>query len=48
MRVFLSRDGKLQLSTELERYRMKRLTEWINLISATLHLIAVIIRTGWL
>jgi hypothetical protein len=35
-------------SIKPERYRMKRLTEWINLIAAILRLIAVIIRTGWL
>lgn len=34
--------------TKPERYRMKRLTDWINLIAAILRLIAVIIRTGWL
>lgn len=48
VRVFLSPNGRLQLSTKLERYCMKRLTEWINLIAALLRLIVVIIRTGWL
>jgi hypothetical protein len=28
--------------------RMKRLTEWINLIAAVIRLISVISRTGWL
>lgn len=36
------------LIKRLERCRMKRLTEWINLIAALLRLIVVIIRTGWL
>ncbi|WP_150786931.1 hypothetical protein [Pseudomonas fluorescens] len=27
--------------------RMKRLTEWINLIAAVIRLISVISRTGW-
>ncbi len=31
----------------LEHERMKRLTEWINLIAAIIRLIVVIIRTGW-
>jgi hypothetical protein len=43
-----SRDVMLAPSIKPERYRMKRLTEWINLIAAILRLIAVIIRTGWL
>ncbi|NMZ13477.1 hypothetical protein HBO07_19535 [Pseudomonas proteolytica] len=38
----------ISASTKPERYRMKRLTEWINLIAAVLRLITVIIRTGWL
>lgn len=43
-----SRDGMLASLTKPERYRMKRLTEWINLIAAVLRLIIVIVRTGWL
>jgi len=42
-----SRDGMLLASTEPERYRMKRLTEWINLIAAVIRLMDVIRRTGW-
>jgi len=37
----------IQLPIKLERHRMKRLTEWINLIAAVIRLIYVIIRTGW-
>lgn len=32
--------------TQPERYRMKRLIEWINLIAAIIRLITVILRTG--
>lgn len=38
----------LWLLTKQERRRMKRLTEWINLIAAVMRLISVIFRTGWL
>jgi hypothetical protein len=32
---------------KLERYRMKRLTEWVNLFAAVIRLVDVIRRTGW-
>lgn len=35
------------LSTKPERYRMKRLIEWLNLIAALIRLADVISRSGW-
>jgi hypothetical protein len=40
-------NGKVRLSIKPELYRMKRLTEWVNLIAAIIRLITEIIRTGW-
>ncbi|MGA3800549.1 hypothetical protein ACPCYX_22695 [Pseudomonas fluorescens] len=37
----------LGLPTKPELYRMKRLTEWLNLIAAVIRLINVISRMGW-
>lgn len=37
----------IPLPIKLERHRMKRLTEWINLIAAVIRLFSVISRTGW-
>ena len=38
----------LGLLTRPELYRMKRLTEWLNLIAALVRLADVINRAGWL
>lgn len=38
----------IPVSIEPERYRMKRLAEWINLITAVIRLCAVITCMGWL
>jgi hypothetical protein len=35
------------LSTTPERFRMKKLTDLMNLIAAAIRLIDAIIRTGW-
>jgi len=37
----------IPVSIEPERYRMKRITEWLNLIAALIRLADVISRTGW-
>ena len=37
----------LRPSNKPERYRMKRLTEWLNLAAALVRLADVIRRTGW-
>ena len=37
----------IPVSIEPERYRMKRLTEWLNLVAALIRLGDVISRTGW-
>lgn len=34
--------------TNPERYRMKRLTEWVNLIAVVIRLTDAILRAGWL
>ncbi|MBV7565593.1 hypothetical protein [Pseudomonas sp. PDM27] len=38
----------IPVSIEPERYRMKRLAEWINLITAVIRFYAVITCMGWL
>jgi len=38
---------RLWTSINPEIRRMKRLTEWINLIAAVIRLVNVISRTGW-
>lgn len=38
----------ISASTKPERYRMKRLTEWVNLIAAVIRLTEAILRAGWL
>ena len=37
----------ISVSIEPELYRMKRLTEWINLVVALIRLINLINRTDW-
>jgi hypothetical protein len=38
---------RLRISIKPELHRMKRLTEWLNLIAALIRLADVIGRTGW-
>lgn len=37
----------IPVSIEPERYRMKRITEWLNLIAALIRLADLVSRTGW-